>query len=105
MKKRFLILSIIIMFITPIVIYGAGRVTVKKTQNRTYKRVILDHAKHKAAGVKRCKSCHHKGPVSKSCAAVGCHKGKAGTKKLHDSCIGCHKTKGGPKKCKACHKH
>lgn len=103
MNKRVLIVFIATVFAIS-ALYGAGVVTVKKTQDKTYKQVQFSHDKHKKLA--KCKQCHHKGKVSDSCAAKGCHQGPAGTKKIHKLCITeCHKKKGGPTKCKDCHKY
>lgn len=105
MKKRVLIVFIAMMFAIT-ALYGAGVVTVKKTQDKTYKQVKFSHDLHKSKGVTNCKQCHHKGKPSVSCAAKGCHQGPAGTAKIHKMCYkDCHKKKGGPTKCKDCHKY
>lgn len=106
MKKRLITIFMAMMFTIPLILYGADIVTVKKTQNKTYKQVKFSHKLHKSKGVKKCKQCHHKGKPSLSCANKGCHKGPAGTAKIHKMCYkGCHKQRGGPTKCKDCHKY
>jgi hypothetical protein len=105
MKKRIVAIIITTLFAMPFILYGAGVVTVKKTDTKTYKRVKLSHELHKSKGITNCKTCHHKGPVNKSCASSGCHQGPSGTSKIHQLCKNCHKQRNGPTKCAQCHKY
>ena len=105
MKKRIVAIIITTLFAMPFILYGAGVVTVKKTDTKTYKRVKLSHELHRSKGVTKCKQCHHKGPVNKSWASSGCHQGPGGTSKIHQLCKNCHKQRNGPTKCGECHKY
>ena len=103
--KKAMAVTVASLFLAPIILFGAGVVTVKKTENTAQKRVVFDHGIHKKNGVSQCRTCHHKGRIGQSCADSGCHVGPAGTKSMHDRCQGCHRTKGGkaPLQCNGCH--
>lgn len=104
MKKKFLAILTVAIFILPVVLLAGGPsqdIKVTKVGDKKGP-TIYSHSKHAAAGIKNCKECHHKGSVSDSCSK--CHKGKDGMKALHDNCKGCHKKmKKGPTGCNDCH--
>jgi len=116
-----------------IIIGGLGIVAGGLFAKEPPKTVVIDKCKKKKSGVSfnheahvkkqklDCKTCHHKAKnpkaPDKTCAAAGCHAGKAEGKKpgcaemsmtknpFHISCAGCHKKMSkGPKGCKDCHK-
>jgi len=104
MRKAFLAILVAIIFVFPMVIYGAAPtkdLKVKKIGNKKGP-AIYSHIKHAKAGINDCKSCHHKGNQDDPCAK--CHTNKKGKKALHKNCKGCHKKMNqGPKKCNDCH--
>jgi hypothetical protein len=104
-RKKLFVLLLAVIFVLPLVLYAAGPkgdIKVKKIGNKK-PATVYNHQKHAAKGVKKCKTCHHKGKFSDSCSK--CHKGAKGMKALHKNCKGCHvKMNAGPKSCKQCHK-
>ena len=102
MKKRFLVLLTIGLFVFPLIIYAVNAPT-KDIQFKGKKgTVTFSHTIH-TKKVADCKTCHHKGEKSEKCH--NCHEGKDAKKVFHKKCKGCHKSKkAGPTKCKDCHK-
>lgn len=104
MKKKFLVILTIAIFVLPVVLLAGGPASDIKVTKIGDKKgpAVYSHSKHEAAGIKDCKTCHHKGNQSDSCSK--CHKGKDGQKALHKNCKDCHKKmKKGPTKCNDCH--
>ncbi|MCU0822044.1 MAG: cytochrome c family protein [Spirochaetes bacterium] len=104
MKKRFVAILTIAMFVLPVVVLAGGPAQdLKVTKIGTTKgAATYSHPKHEKAGVKECEKCHHKGNQSDSCSK--CHKGADGMKAMHKNCKDCHvKMNKGPKGCNDCH--
>lgn len=98
MNKRFLITSVIIVFLSSLALYAAKQnITIQKT-GKTKGAVTFNHEQHKKTALaekKNCKSCHHIGKMNQACASAGCHVDAnldRGGKRIHKTCLtACHR--------------
>ncbi len=117
--KKILGLTVAVVFLAVAMLAFAAPQAPKEDLKITCKKgdVTFSHAKHAAASITDCKTCHHKyngEGTPKKCDE--CHKEKkeGKTPKMkdaaHKKCRGCHRDlkkagkKAGPTPCKGCHK-